>query len=86
MHKQTQNRFTAFFRDYLGEPVPEEIFFRTLRCKGMVNITGIHTEYTAGRHSIRTNHRPTSSFSLTVLLSLSGSVSVLLDSYSETGC
>jgi len=26
--------FMALFRDYPGEPVPEEIFFWTLWCKG----------------------------------------------------
>jgi len=28
------NRFTALFRDYPGEPVPEEILFWTSRCRG----------------------------------------------------
>ena len=32
-HIDTHNRFTALFRDYPGEPVPEEIFW-TLWCKG----------------------------------------------------
>jgi len=43
---------------YLGEPVPEEIFFWTLWCKGRYR--GRHTVTPDGRHSIRTNQQPTS--------------------------
>jgi len=31
---QTHNRLRPFYRDYWGEPVPEEIFLWTLWCKG----------------------------------------------------
>jgi len=42
----------AFFRDYPGEPVPEENFL-TFWCKG--RLTEADTDHLAGRHSIRTN-------------------------------
>jgi len=45
-----------FFRDHLGEPVPEKNFW-TLWCKERLT-RGRHTDNPAGRHSIRTNHCP----------------------------
>jgi len=44
-----------FFRDHLGELVPEENFW-TLWCKG--RLTEADTDHRAGRHSIRTNQCP----------------------------
>jgi len=44
-----------FFRDHLGEPVPEENFW-SLWCKG--RLTGRQTDHPTGRHSIRTNQCP----------------------------
>ena len=46
-----------FFRDYPGEPVPEEIFW-TLWCRE--DNRGRHTDNPAGRHSIWTNQWSTS--------------------------
>jgi len=44
-----------FYRDHLGEPVPEENFW-TLWCKG--RLTEADTNHSARRHSIRTNQCP----------------------------
>jgi len=44
-----------FFRDHLGEPVPEENFW-TSCCKG--RLTQADTDHTAGHHSIRINQCP----------------------------
>ena len=54
MHTHTHTTILRpLFRDYQGEPMPEVIFW-TLWCRGR------HTDNPAGRHSIRTNQRPTS--------------------------
>ena len=42
----------TFFQDHSGEPVPEENFGSMVQ--GKIN-RGRHTDYLAGRHSIRTN-------------------------------
>jgi len=34
VRRHARKHFTALFRDYPGEPVPEEVFFWTLWCKG----------------------------------------------------
>jgi len=47
----------ALLRDSPDEPVPKEIFFWTLWCKGDIKAD---TGNPDGRHSIQTNQRPTS--------------------------
>jgi len=54
----THERFTAFFWDYPGEPVPQEIIFSTLRYKGRQQ-RQTPTDQPDGRHSIEINQRPT---------------------------
>jgi len=51
-HHHTTTVLRPFFRDHLGEPVPEENFW-TLWCKG--RLTEADIVHPAGRHSIRTN-------------------------------
>jgi len=48
----------ALFPGLPGELVPEEIFFWTYGARQ--DIRGRHTDHPVGRHSIRTNQRPTS--------------------------
>jgi len=50
----TQPVLLPIFRDYLGEPVPKEIFFWREDNRGR------HTDHPAGCHSIWINQRPTS--------------------------
>ena len=52
----TKNRFTALFRDHLGEPLPEEKLLDFM-VQGKIN-RGRCTDHPAGRHSIRTNQSP----------------------------
>jgi len=44
-----------FFRDYPGEPVPEDIFFLLYFYGAREDIRGRHTDHLAGRHTIQTN-------------------------------
>ena len=59
-NRQTDTTTTTilrpFFRDYLGEPVPEEKLLDFM-VQGKIN-RGRHTDHPAGRHSIRTNQCP----------------------------
>jgi len=48
----------TLFLDHPGEPVPEEIFW-TCMVQGKIT-EGRHSDHPAGRHSIRSNQRPTS--------------------------
>jgi len=50
-------RVTALFRDYLGEPVPDE--FSSGLYGAREDNRGRHTNNPDGRHSIQTNQRPT---------------------------
>jgi len=62
MHtKHSHNHHTTtilrpFFRDYPGEPVPEEKLLDFM-VQGKIN-KGRHTDNPAGRYSIRTNQYP----------------------------
>jgi len=53
------NRFAVLFRDYPGEPVPEENLLLDF-CGAREDNRGRHTDHPAGCHSIRTNQQPTS--------------------------